>query len=228
MASFSVVAYFILIVFLYYKQLTDEAKDEGGKKGNSSCTAMDMEAMNGNVVDDTFTAIASRDVSGAAGPTAAAMATMDDSGEFAVPTSATDSKKFAFPDPAAAASSEEVDGGTLPKPVEVIEVATKTLPTTNPFLQDIVAQQKKQEGSSSSSDDESRECLLEPEETPGQQRNATSSRTDLLDIDNKFTPFKPKSGKGADGADLPKMKVFLPKTGEDDDSDCSSTSSTQK
>ena len=112
LASCAVVAYFILIVFLHYKQLLDAVKEEAGKK---KANVLDMEAMNGNVVDDTFTAIASRDVSGAAGATV-----MDDSGEFAVPTSATGSKNFTFP--TAASGDSTVDGANsgapLPEPVE--------------------------------------------------------------------------------------------------------------
>ena len=111
------------------------------------------------------------------------------------------------------------DGKPLPEPVEVIEVTNKS---TNPFLQDILEQQKQSQGDSS--DDESRECLLSPEEGEADvpvQRNPC----ELLDIDNKFTPFKPKHKSKEEQEELPKMKVFLPKGDADDDSDCSSVSS---
>jgi len=216
LASFGVLAYFVLVVFLHNKQLTAAALEE-----NQAKKAIDLE---GRIVpngitsaggDDTFTAIASRDVTGQSVPTV-----MDDSGEFAVPASATGSgKTFTFPP---TATNDVTDGSKpLPEPVEVIEVNK----STNPFLQDIVEQQRKQQTQESSSDDESRECLLAPDEiSEASQRNTC----ELLDIDNKFTPFRPKHKSKED--ELPKIKVFLPRgdNDDDDDSDCSSLSSIKK
>ena len=53
---------------------------------------------------------------------------LDDSGEFAVPASATGSKTFSFPPQGGApigvgGEEDAVDGKPLPEPVEVIEVA---------------------------------------------------------------------------------------------------------
>merc|ERR1712079_383734 len=173
LASFALLAYFILIVFLHYKQLTAAAKETPRKNGGghrpiiknaatAETTAIDMEVVNGNPVvsttaavaaggicgldvDDTFTAIASRDVSGAAGASVVGGGggILDDSGEFAVPASATGSKTFSFPPqggaPIGGGEEDALDGKPLPEPVEVIEVAAKptAVSSTNPFLQDL-------------------------------------------------------------------------------------------
>ena len=104
---------------------------------------------------------------------------LDDSGEFAVPASATGSKTFSFPPQGGApigGEEDAVDGKPLPEPVEVIEVAAKptTVSSTNPFLQDLTnlaspfgptpTAKKSFDEPATTEDDEARECLLEAED----------------------------------------------------------------
>ena len=215
--SFLIIWYFLLTTFLHYKQLiAPKDPQESSDDANNPQCLIDLENLNGAPVavtsgagDETFTALASRDAttvaSGAAAASAAAT-TLDDSGEFTMPASATESKSFSFP-------LNDSFCKPLPTPEEVIEVKK----STNPFLTEDLKNDETEDG-------EATDALLPQAEVS--KRPISTSKNDLVDmklVDNSFTPYKPK--KADDSTDgLPKMKVFLPKSDDEEEDDCSSSS----